>query len=215
MSRTRSGRVEEIFLLAIDRDPGEWRALLDQQCAGDRELRSEVETLLKHHADTDDFMDSKAAPGRGLMTQIGASAGGDEEPKLPPDGMIGRYRVIEKLGAGGMGIVYMAEQERPKRTVALKVLRMGQASPRMLRRFEYEAEVLGRLHHPGIAQVYEAGAWTHEGVTRPFIAMELVRGHAIGRHCGEHNLGVRERLELMARVCALDRKSTRLNSSHT
>lgn len=201
MSRTRSGRVEEIFLLAIDRDPAEWRALLDQQCAGDKELRTEVETLLKCHADTDDFMDSKAAPGRGLMTQIGVAASGDEELKLPPDGMIGRYKVIERLGSGGMGIVYLAEQDRPKRTVALKVLRMGQASARMLRRFEYEAEVLGRLHHPGIAQVYEAGAWTHEGVTRPFIAMELVRGHAIGRHCEERHLGVRERLELIARVC--------------
>ncbi|XVJ60577.1 MAG: protein kinase [Tepidisphaera sp.] len=200
-SGTRSGRVEEIFLRAIEREPGEWRHILDTECEGDRELRAEVESLLKNHADSDDFMDSKDAPGKGLLTGFEAAAGREEALALPADGMIGRYRVLDRIGAGGMGVVYRAEQDRPKRTVALKVLRTGHTSPRMLRRFEFEAEVLGRLQHPGIAQVYEAGAWTHEGTTRPFIAMELVRGLNISRHCEEKNLGVRERLDLIARVC--------------
>lgn len=200
-SGTRSGRVEEVFLRAIEREPAEWRHILDSECAGDKELRAEVESLLKNHADSDDFMDSKDAPGKGLLTGFEAAAGREEELALPAHGMIGRYRVIDRLGAGGMGVVYRAEQDRPKRTVALKVLRTGHTSPRLLRRFEFEAEVLGRLQHPGIAQVYEAGAWTHENTTRPFIAMELVRGMNISKHCDEKHLGTRERLDLVARVC--------------
>ncbi len=199
--KTSTSRVEEVFLRAIERDPAEWRQILDTECANDKALRTEVESLLKNHADSDDFMDSKAAPGKGLLTGFEAATGRDEELALPTDGMIGRYRVLDRLGAGGMGVVYRAEQDRPKRTVALKVLRTGHTSPRMLRRFEFEAEVLGRLLHPGIAQVYEAGVWTHESVTRPFIAMELVRGLNITRHCEENKLGVRERLDLIAKVC--------------
>jgi WD40 repeat protein len=200
---TRSGRIEEIFLLAIEQEPAAWRALLDRECGNDKELRAEVESLLKNHADSDDFMDSKHAPGKGLLTRIGAGADAISEDgfTLPQDRMIGRYRVIDRVGVGGMGVVFRAEQDRPKRTVALKVLRTGHTSPRMLRRFEFEADVLGRLQHPGIAQVYEAGVWADDGVSRPFIAMEFVRGETIARHCERKQLSVRDRLALMAKVC--------------
>jgi uncharacterized protein HemY len=115
--------------------------------------------------------------------------------------LIGRYRILEKLGEGGMGTVYRAEQEHPRRTVALKVLRPGSVTDELLHRFERETEVLGRLQHPGIAQIHEAGtADTGQG-PQPWFAMELVRGENLLEFAERGRLGSRERLELVARVC--------------
>jgi len=139
---------------------------------------------------------------------------------LPLGSVISRYRIESVLGEGGMGVVYLARQEKPDRQVALKVVRPGYATERMLRRFEHEAEVLGRLLHPGIAQIYEAGVFhadTHaedesanhraQGSPRsgplpiPFFAMELVKGVPLTRYAEEHKLTTRQRLELVAKVC--------------
>lgn len=199
MSPERSAQVERIFLAAIDVPKDQWPDVLARETQGDEALRREVEELLACHDDT--FLDSKDAPGKGMLTELGASALSTDEAMLPPDRMIGRYRVMGRLGAGGMGIVYVAEQDRPKRTVALKLLRAGAVSPRLIRRFEYEAEILGRLHHPGIAQVFEAGVWTHEGITRPYMAMELVSGSTITKHAQDRGLTVRGKVELVAKVC--------------
>ncbi len=117
----------------------------------------------------------------------------------PPVRRIGRYAVLSVLGEGGMGVVYLAEQERPHRQVALKVVRAGATSPRLLRRFELESSVLARLHHPGIAQIHEAGTADVDGATVPFFAMELVRGRPLTEHGA--TLPVRERLELFIKVC--------------
>lgn len=120
---------------------------------------------------------------------------------------IGTYRVLGVLGEGGMGMVYLAEQERPKRTVALKVVRPGMLSGPMLRRFELESQVLGRLQHPGIAQVFEAGmavvgaAASGNETRAPFFAMEYVRGQTLTEYASVRRLSVLERLELMAKVC--------------
>jgi WD40 repeat protein/tRNA A-37 threonylcarbamoyl transferase component Bud32 len=108
------------------------------------------------------------------------------------------YQVLRELGRGGMGTVYEAEQHIPRRRVALKVIRPGLASPRLLKRFAQEAEILGRLHHPGIASIYEAGQ-TEDGP--PFIAMELIRGEPLDRYACRHALGASARLALFARVC--------------
>ena len=120
-----------------------------------------------------------------------------EEPALPPGTVVGGYTLERVLGEGGMGVVYVARQDRPRRTVALKVIRPALTTPAMLRRFETEAEILGRLQHPGIAQIYEAGI--ADG--RPFLAMELVDGRTLVEHAEHAGLGTRERLELVARVC--------------
>ena len=121
---------------------------------------------------------------------------------------IGRYRILRVIGEGGMGTVYEAEQDKPRRVVALKVIRPGYASPQLLKRFEQESQVLGRLQHPGIAQIYEAG--THEvapsaagsrGVIVPYFAMEYIRGRGLKVFMEEQNLGTRQRLELVAKVC--------------
>jgi WD40 repeat protein len=196
-----SSRVEEIFLAAVERDPSEWPAFLESQCGGDQALRTEIESLLDCHRGNDDFLDSKDAPGRGLLTEIGATAIAEDEPILPADRRIGRYHVLGRIGMGGMGVVYVAEQDRPKRTVALKVMRGVMASNRILRRFEYEAEVLGRLQHPGIAQIYEAGVWEHLGTKRPYIAMELIRGLPISSFVKARHTSIREILALIADVC--------------
>lgn len=113
-----------------------------------------------------------------------------------------RYRVLRALGSGGMGVVYEAEQDHPRRRIALKVLRAELAATKDFSRFEQEAEILGRLKHPGIAHVYEAGTWASEEGDRPFIAMELVDGTPIDEAVRSRKLAVTEVLELMAQVSA-------------
>ncbi|HYV20039.1 MAG TPA: serine/threonine-protein kinase [Verrucomicrobiae bacterium] len=115
---------------------------------------------------------------------------------------IGRYAIRGVLGEGGMGTVYEAEQDQPRRVVALKVIRAGHLSPQLLRRFEHESLVLGRLQHPGIAHVYEAGTIEDaRGNPVPFFAMELIRGVPLTPYAARKKLGTRERLELIARIC--------------
>jgi serine/threonine protein kinase len=114
---------------------------------------------------------------------------------------MGRYRILRLLGGGGMGAVYEAEQDFPHRTVALKVIRAGYASGEMLRRFENETQALGRLQHPGIAQIYEAGTAETPFGRQPYFAMELVQGQTLLAYCHQHRLDVRKRLELTAKIC--------------
>ncbi len=117
---------------------------------------------------------------------------------------IGEYQILGVLGEGGMGVVYLAQQERPRRFVALKVIRAGVISRDLLRRFEFETEVLGRLQHPGIARIYDAGAAPGadpSGHVQPYFAMEYVRGRPMIEHCESHRLDVRSRLRLMLKVC--------------
>ncbi len=121
--------------------------------------------------------------------------------RASPGTVISDYRIERILGEGGMGVVYVARQARPDRQVALKVIRPGLASPQMLRRFEHEAEVLGRLLHPGIAQIYEAGMADAGYGLQPFFAMELVQGQALTEYVKERNLSTRQRMELLAKVC--------------
>ena len=121
------------------------------------------------------------------------------EQQLPYS--IGHYRVLGLIGRGGMGVVYEAEQERPRRIVALKVIRPGLTSPTLLRRFEQESEVLGRLQHPGIAQVFEAGTADAGDGPQPFFAMERVVGRTLGVYADEERLTTRQRLELLAQIC--------------
>ncbi len=138
----------------------------------------------------------------------------DDQPTLMPDSpdatpdmakrpeQIGGYRILDELGAGGMGVVYLAEQEQPHRQVALKVIRLGWEAEKLLKRFEQEAEVLGRLEHPGIARIYEAGVdKAPDGRRIPFFAMELVDGEPLTEYADRLKLGTRQRLELVSRIC--------------
>ena len=157
MAEVNGGRIEALFHQAADLPPAERQALLDAACTDDPGLRAEVERLLANDARLgavegaafleSPFIRAPAEPPLGAATSHPA-----REPPLL--GSLGRYRLIRLLGEGGMGAVYEAEQDRPRRTVALKVIRPSLASPSLLKRFRHESQILGRLHHPGIAQVY-------------------------------------------------------------
>jgi eukaryotic-like serine/threonine-protein kinase len=141
------------------------------------------------------------------------TSGADPDKTTPVDGLgparsgaqipasIGRYRILHLLGEGGMGAVYEAEQDQPRRLVALKVIRAAWASPELIRRFEQESQALARLHHPGIAQIYEAGAAETPFGVQPYFAMELIHGKPLVEYAQEHKLSTRQRLELMIAVC--------------
>ena len=127
----------------------------------------------------------------------------DDRPDLcePLPESIGRYRILREIGRGGMGRVFEAEQDNPRRRVALKVIRPGCLTPSSLRRLEFESQVLGRLQHPGIAQIFEAGAAGTGNSQQPYFAMEIVRGQSLRRYADSRQLDSRGRLMLIARVC--------------
>ncbi|MBI4906910.1 MAG: serine/threonine protein kinase [Acidobacteria bacterium] len=127
------------------------------------------------------------------------TSGIESGPELPE--MIGRYRIIRLLGEGGMGSVFEAEQEQPRRTVALKVIRSGLLTAQMLQRFERESHALARLQHPGIAQIYEAGTADYGWGAQPYFAMEFIEGVALDQYAGLHQLDTRQRLALTIQVC--------------
>ncbi|MGQ0629196.1 MAG: protein kinase domain-containing protein [Phycisphaerales bacterium] len=147
------------------------------------------------------LFEESPAPARGNGPPEGMAGGALPRPGLPTTLRLGRYTILDLLGEGGMGAVYLAQQESPRRTVALKVIRAGLLTARMLKRFEHESEVLGRLQHPGIAQIYEAATARTNGQEQPYFAMELVRGEALTAHAASRGLGVREKLALFMLVC--------------
>lgn len=174
---------------------------LDEACGEDADLRREVEALLAHDESPIEPMGMAAEGGgaRMLAAEIARSdaAGVADHPPA----VVGRYRILRRVGEGGMGTVYEAEQDNPRRTVALKVIRPGLTSRQHLKRFELEAQLLGRLQHPGIAQIFDAGtADTGRGL-QPFFAMEFVHGRALTDYARHHALGTRDRLALIGQVC--------------
>jgi eukaryotic-like serine/threonine-protein kinase len=137
-----------------------------------------------------------ADPDRTMMPGVDGTGGARRYPEK-----IGHYRILHLLGEGGMGSVYLAEQENPHRIVALKVIKPGFVSADLLRRFEQEGNALGRLQHPGIAQIYEAGMADSGFGPQPYFAMEYIAGQTLIEYVEEQRLDVRARLELMAKVC--------------
>lgn len=197
MNAPAFARVREIFDQLAGLGEPERAARLEALCGSDREVRREVESLLASADSARGFLDTPAAG----IPQVQALLGADE-----PDALIGRvigdYRIDALLGEGGMGVVYRAEQQRTRRTVALKLIRSPFLTGQMLRRFEHEARILGRLKHPGIAQIFEAGSVPDErGRAQPFFAMEFVSGAPLLPLVRRKGLDLRTRLELFALVC--------------
>ncbi|MBL9170070.1 MAG: serine/threonine protein kinase [Verrucomicrobiales bacterium] len=205
MTRPSDGE-ESLFLAALERSEPERSAFLDTACQGNPALRSRLETLLAAHARPDANLElpdevsrhqREAFEGWWRCSGVGLQ--------------VGPYKLLEKIGEGGCGIVYVAEQLEPvRRQVAVKVIKLGMDTKELVARFAAERQALALMDHPNIARVFDAGTTgtvrpsdstspIPEG--RPYFVMELVRGAWITNYCDEHQLGIRQRLDLFVRVC--------------
>ncbi|OIR07495.1 serine/threonine-protein kinase PknB [mine drainage metagenome] len=200
-------REEDLFERARQLEgEAERKALLDRECAGDPALRASLEMLLAAERAGGRFFDEGRTAVDVLLTEadVGAAANPGGAQGLEADGkmigsQIGRYKLIDKLGEGGWGTVYLAEQQEPvHRQVALKIVRLGMETRGIIARFEAERQALAMMDHPNIARVFDAGE-TDRGC--PYFVMELVRGEKITDYCRRNRLGLPERLRLFVQVC--------------
>ena len=195
---TERNDVAAIFDAAVqETDPARRAAYLDDACAGDAALRGRVETLLEAHREAGSFLEESPAEVNTLLAEL-ADAG-----PLPltegPGTVIGRYKLLQQIGEGGFGVVYMAEQTEPvRRRVALKIIKLGMDTKQVIGRFEAERQALAMMDHPNIATVLDGGA-TETG--RPYFVMELVKGIPITEYCDKNSLSTTERLDLFTSVC--------------
>ena len=196
-----------IFLEALEKtDPDERAEFLEQACGGNSLLRQQVEHLIKTLDEAGSFMAAAAGQEIGSWMATNSTAGESPSPTSGsrpivegPGTRIGPYRLLERIGEGGMGVVFMAEQETPvRRKVAVKIIKPGMDSNHVIARFEAERQALALMEHPNIASVFDAGT-TETG--RPYFVMELVKGNAITEYCDCNQLTPRQRLELFVPVC--------------
>jgi serine/threonine protein kinase/tetratricopeptide (TPR) repeat protein len=188
-------RLREIFDGAIEKSGIERRAFLDGACVGEPGLRAQIESLIAAGEERDAFLSSPTSD-----SGPGSDAATVDSP-LPegPGTRIGLYKILQLIGEGGFGSVFMAEQEQPvSRKVALKIIKLGMDTKAVIARFEAERQALAIMDHPNIARVLDAGA-TDTG--RPFFVMELVKGDPVVEYCDKNNLSIEDRLELFAQVC--------------
>jgi WD40 repeat protein/serine/threonine protein kinase len=180
-----------IFSAAVKLAPDQRAAYLNQACGADVALRLELESLLRAHEASGGFLRERTSSSEATEDFDRVAEG--------PGTVIGDYRLMEQIGEGGMGLVFVAEQQRPmRRRVALKVIKPGMDSRDVIARFEAERQALALMDHPNIARVFDAGT-TESG--RPFFVMELVKGIPIIDYCDAQQLTTRERLELFLSVC--------------
>jgi serine/threonine protein kinase len=209
-------QAKAVFLDAIHNVPAEdWDRYVNRECGNDSDLRNHVNDLLREHASAGQLV-THAVQAAAVQVASTLVAG--------PGTQIGPYKLLEQIGEGGMGLVYMAEQQRPvRRLVALKIIKPGMDSQQVIARFEAERQALALMDHPGIARILEAGTVGEVGDRksevsnersstsdlrpltsapgRPYFVMELVRGLPITEFCDQKHLGIRERLELFIQVC--------------
>jgi serine/threonine-protein kinase len=193
-----------IFDTALKKPAGtERESFLDEVCGDDRELRGRLEALLEAHDNPESFLENPAEhvlegaePEETLLVNHDEVLLADVERERQ---QVGPYKLLQQIGEGGMGIVFMAEQTEPvKRRVALKIIKPGMDSREIIARFEAERQALAMMDHPNIARVLDAGT-TSQG--RPFFVMEFVNGLPINKYCDEHNLSTAARLDLFVAVC--------------
>jgi serine/threonine protein kinase len=189
-------RLRELFIAACDVPAQQQDAWVGENCSEEPELRSELLRLLRSDA-SDNGILAEDKITEGVRFQFDTVA----ETELPK--RIGQYQVKRMLGEGGMGVVYLAQQQNPGRDVAVKVIRSGIVNPDLLRRFEFEAEVLGRLTHSGIARIHEAGIFVDSstGQGRPFLAMEYIDGQSLRDYIRQTDPGTHDRVSLFIQIC--------------
>jgi serine/threonine protein kinase len=184
-------QARSIFLAILDRPTDRWAGFQDDACGGNAELRARVEELLNAHRLLGGVQGGASAEPTATAAVLSVPAG--------PGKIIGPYKVLEQIGEGGFGIVFVAEQSQPvRRKVALKILKPGMDSRQVVARFEAERQALALMDHPNIAKVHDAGTTAE---SRPYFVMELVKGVPITQYCDERRLTPRERLELFVPVC--------------
>jgi len=184
--------IELILLEALETEDAQERAAyMDQVCGSDTSMRAELEVLLSSHEQAGDFM-------KGPLPNEDITLTGSTHPETRAT-VIGRYKLLEKIGEGGFGVVWAAEQKRPvKRRVALKIIKLGMDTKQVVARFEAERQALALMDHPNIAKVLDAGA-TDTG--RPYFVMELVKGIPVIEYCDQERCSTRERLDLFIKIC--------------
>jgi eukaryotic-like serine/threonine-protein kinase len=198
--QTRKERIEAIFAAALELSSTAQREVyLARVCGEDQALREEVEELLGAYEKAGRFL---------VPENEQLEPGSMSEPEVPTlllpvteqaGDQIGRYKLLEQIGEGGWGVVYVAEQQEPvRRRVALKIIKLGMDTRNVIARFEAERQALAMMDHPNVAKVFDAGA-TDTG--RPFFVMELVRGIEITDYCDQNHLPTQQRLELFIQVC--------------
>jgi serine/threonine protein kinase len=188
-------KARELFIEAVGKvAPEQWDAFLAERCADDVELHRHVQHLLRAHVEAGSLLERPA------VAPADEPTGADQaECREVPGMRLGAFKLLQQIGEGGMGAVWMAEQQEPvRRLVALKVIKAGMDSAQVVARFEAERQALALMDHPNIARVFDGGT-TASG--RPYFVMELVKGTPITRYCDEHKLTPRQRLELFVPVC--------------
>ena len=201
---SNSKREQSLFEAALDyADLAERRAFVDQACGTDKALRERIEQLLALSKSADAFFKACApaleeAAASANPVEIPSAAQSVLESECPENSRIGPYKLLEKLGEGGCGVVYMAEQEQPvRRRVALKLIKVGMDTRSVVARFEAEGQALALMDHANIAKVFDAGV---TGSGRPYLVMELVRGIPITEYCDQNQLSTKDRLDLFIKV---------------
>ncbi|MBK7673082.1 MAG: serine/threonine protein kinase [bacterium] len=195
MDAARYQRVKAALVGALERHGAERAAWLDEVCGGDAALRAEVEDLLARDRSAPGLIDRGLPDAAAAVQALAAEAA----PPMPPPANIGPYRITGVLGEGGMGTVYRGEQDVPiRREVAVKVLRRGLDTGRILERFAWERRTLERMDHPHIARILDAGT-AADG--RPYVVLELIVGEPVTRWCESHALPTPARIDLMVAVC--------------
>ena len=221
MEPQRFQRIGAVFERARALESEPRSTYLDQACAGDPDLRAEVDSLLAAHEKESSDLDLGAPGLQGELagTKIWVPDDSfffDLDPKEDEftDKTVGGYRILGRIGEGGMGTVYEARQESPRRLVALKVIRPGVATEAIRRRFQLETQVLGLLNHVGIARIYEAGTTEAEFGSQPFFAMERIDGKPLLGFVRAKRSDVRSRLELVEKVCSAVEHAHRMGVVH-
>ena len=186
----KSKSEEDIYYAALKEPPDGRSAYIKAACGDNPEMLERVESLLKIREKGNNFLESPLFIDQPLL---------NTSLQEQPGTIIDRYKLLEKIGEGGMAVVYMAEQEKPiRRKVALKIIKLGMDTKSVIARFEAERQALAMMDHPNIAKVFDAGA-TETG--RPYFVMELVTGVSITEYCNKNNLSIKERLALFIQIC--------------
>src|SRR5215471_14476195 len=195
-----SQRAKSIFLNAAEiTSPTEREAYLAATCGNDATLRHEVDDLLQHHAQAGTFLEPPTLDPHATGDFASEATPPESNMGEQPGMRLGRYKLLQQLGQGGMGSVWMAEQTEPiVRKVALKIIKAGMNSAQVIARFEQERQALALMDHPNIAKVLDAG---QAASGQPYFVMELVKGIPITKYCDQEHLTPKERLELFIPVC--------------